>query len=485
MAIRVALQHQTRYEYDRPVQLSPHVVRLRPAPHSRTSIQSYSLTVSPSKHFINWQQDPFGNHLARLVFLEPTKELVVRVDLVAELVTLNPFDFFLEPYAEKYPFKYEPALQRELLPYLEVAAGGPRLEALARGLTDSIARPGRRPVDVLVDINQVIQRSLHYDIRMDPGVYTPDETLERRHGSCRDFAWLMVNLLRHLGMAARFASGYSIQLKPDQKPLEGPSGVAQDCTDLHAWAEAYLPGAGWVGLDATSGLFCGEGHIPLACTAEPSSAAPISGDYAWTPRSKGDQLGQKFDFEMRVTRIEDRPRPTRSYSEEQWSAMVQCGENVDGALIARDVRLTMGGEPTFVSIDDMEGEEWNTAALGPAKARLAEALIRRLMRRFAPGALLHHGQGKWYPGEPLPRWAYSCYFRKDGEPLWRNPALFAETEASEQRKSEDALSLLQTVAEILGVDLRHIMPGYEDTWYYLWRERRLPINVDPLESHLD
>jgi uncharacterized protein (DUF2126 family)/transglutaminase-like putative cysteine protease len=484
MAIRVALQHVTEYAYDRPVEFSPHVVRLRPAAHSRTPIESYSLQVLPADHFINWQQDPFGNYLARFVVTKPAAVLRFEVNLVAELVTINPFDFFLEDSAETFPTEYDETLQSELAQYLERAPTGAAFRALVGAVRDNMARPGRRIVDVLVDVNQLVQRTLRYDVRMEPGVFTPEETLTRQHGSCRDFAWLLVNVLRELGIAARFVSGYSIQLVPDQKPLEGPVGVSEDIVDLHAWAEAYLPGAGWVGLDATSGLFCGEGHIPLACTPSPGSAAPISGGFAWDKRDDDDELGEKFSYQMKVTRLEDRPRPSRSYSEQQWNALLACGKAVDEVLQTQDVRLTMGGEPTFVSIDDMEGEEWNTAALGADKARLADELVRRLRRRFAAdGGLLHHGQGKWYPGEPLPRWAYSCYFRTDQEPIWRDESLIASEDRG--HGPEQAFTLLRGLCQGLGLDAKLILPAYEDTWYYLWRERQLPANVDPFLSRLE
>jgi uncharacterized protein (DUF2126 family)/transglutaminase-like putative cysteine protease len=485
MAIRVALHHLTSYVYDRPVQLGPQVVRLRPAAHSRTPTPAYSLRVGPDEHFINWQQDPFGNYLARVVFPKPTRELRIEVDLVADLTTVNPFDFFLDEPVEKFPFAYDAATERDLLPYLTPAATGARVEQLLGRIRDDVARPGRRTVDVLVEINQFVQRVLRYDIRMEPGVFAPDETLEKGHGSCRDFAWLLTNVLRRLGLAARFVSGYSIQLRPDQKPLEGPVGVAEDCVDLHAWTEAFLPGAGWVGLDATSGLLCGEGHIPLACTAEPSSAAPLSGSYAWDRRDEEEQLGERFSFSMKVDRIEDRPRPTRSYTDEQWDAIVACGDRVERALVEGDVRLTMGGEPTFVSVDDMEGAEWNTAALGPNKARLADQLARRLMARFAPGGVLHHGQGKWYPGEQLPRWAYTVCWRSDGEPVWTDPSLFAVDGSGRNDGEEEARALVAAIVARLGISDGHVLPGYEDVWYYLWRERRLPPNVDPLDARLD
>ena len=486
MAITIALHHVTRYRYDRPVSLSPHVVRLRPAPHCRTPITAYSLRVTPAEQFLNWQQDPFGNHQARVVFPKPADELRVEVDLVADLTNINPFDFFLEDSAETLPVRYEAALRHELLPYLEpVTAGvGARLEALVGRVQREIALPGRRSVDALVEINQLLQRSLRYDIRMEPGVLEPEQTLAGGHGSCRDFAWLQVALLRRLGLAARFVSGYSIQLKADQKPLEGPAGVPEDVTDLHAWAEAYLPGAGWVGLDATSGLLCGAGYIPLACSAEPMNAAPISGSYAWAKRHEGDEVGEELSFTMTVKRLDDPPRPTRPYSDEEWRAILACGDLVDRALEEGDVRLTMGGEPTFVSIDDHDGEEWTTAALGPRKARIGDELLRRLARRFAPGGLLHHGQGKWYPGEVLPRWAYSCYFRPDGEPVWRDPSLIAGAEGGGAGEGE-ARAFAAGVAQRLGIEASFLIPAYEDALYYLWREGRLPVNVDPLDARLD
>ncbi|HXU64704.1 MAG TPA: transglutaminase family protein, partial [Polyangia bacterium] len=485
MPIRVALSHQSRYRYDRPVNLQPHVMRLRPAPHCRTSIPSYSMRVSPAEHFLNWQQDPFGNHQARLVFPKPTDELVVDVDLVAEMVAMNPFDFFVEKEAETHPFSYEPTLARELAPYLELEQDGPLLEAFVADVRRRHLRPGRRNVDVLVEINRDISQQLRYDLRMEPGVFAPDETLQRGHGSCRDFAWLEVQALRRLGFAARFVSGYSIQLKPDVVSLDGPAGVAQDVADLHAWVEVYLPGAGWIGLDATSGLLAGEGHIPLAATAMPSTAAPITGSYTWNERHDRDRVVETFTFEMRVQRLAEQPRVTRPYRDDQWQAIDRLGDAVDADLTALDVRLTMGGEPTFVSLDDRDADQWNTAALGPDKRELADKLVRRLRARFAPGGLLHHGQGKWYPGEPLPRWAFSCYFRRDGVPVWRDPALLADEKPAQAADAGDAERFAAGLARRLGIASELAVAAHEDVYYYLWRERRLPANVDVLQSRLD
>jgi uncharacterized protein (DUF2126 family)/transglutaminase-like putative cysteine protease len=484
LSIRVALHHTSRYTYDRLVSPSPHVVRLRPAPHCRTPIVAYSLRVQPETHFLNWQQDPFGNYEARIVFQNPTTELVFEVDLVAELTVINPFDFFLEKDAEHFPFVYAPALKRDLEPYLRTAAYGPRFAAFVEGAKSREAVTGRRMVDVLVALNRHVQKSLRYDIRMEPGVFAPEETLERGHGSCRDFAWLLVQMLRNLGLAARFVSGYSIQLRADEKPLQGPAGVERDSTDLHAWAEVFLPGAGWVGLDATSGLMAGEGHIPLACTPDPENAAPITGSFGWAKKSEGDKVDEKFAFSMGVERLYETPRVTSPYTDEAWNEIVALGRGVDASLAAGDVRLTMGGEPTFVADGDREAAEWNIDALGPTKRRYATDLLRRLYSRFAPHGLLHEGQGKWYPGEPLPRWALSCYFRKDGLPIWHDPERFAGPGPGTDTP-EDAAAFIADLARELGVDPACALPAYEDAWHYLWRERKLPVNVDPHDSKLE
>ncbi|HEY8876765.1 MAG TPA: transglutaminase family protein [Roseateles sp.] len=473
MSIHVALKHVTRYKYDRPVNLGPQVVRLRPAPHCRTPVLSYSLRIEPDNHFINWQQDPFANYLARLVFPEKTTEFTVTVDLVAEMAVYNPFDFFLEPHAQKFPFAYDEAQQVELAPYLQVEAATPLLAAYLQ----DIPRTERPTIDFIVDLNQRVQNSVSYLIRMEPGVQTPEETLEKASGSCRDSGWLLVQIARHLGLAARFVSGYLIQLTPDEKALDGPSGTTVDFTDLHAWCEVYLPGAGWIGLDPTSGLLAGEGHIPLAATPTPGSAAPISGGV--------DKSEVEFDHEMSVTRIYESPRVTKPYTEEQWAEVLQLGEQVDSELTAGDVRLTMGGEPTFVSIDDRDAPEWNTEALGPTKRLYAQQLTHRLRDEYGQGGFLHFGQGKWYPGEQLPRWALSIYWRADGQPCWRNPDWFADEREGNAYTSEHARKFMAALTRRLGLPDRHVQPAYEDTFYYLWRERRLPVNVDPFDSRVD
>jgi uncharacterized protein (DUF2126 family)/transglutaminase-like putative cysteine protease len=493
MSITVSLHHKTTYKYDSLVQLATHVVRLRPAPHCRTPILAYSLKVLPEQHFLNWQQDPFGNYQAHLVFTREAKELVLEVDLVAELTAVNPFDFFIDEHAQEYPFKYSDEERIALAPYLVLLPSSGRVDKLAAELKRDVAKPKRRTIDVLVDVNRHIRDLLRYEIRMEAGVFSPDDTLERGHGSCRDFAWLMVQLTRRLGFGARFVSGYSIQLKADVKALEGPSGVTEDVTDLHAWAEIFLPGAGWIGFDSTSGLLCGEGHLPLACTADPATAAPVTGSYS--PLGEGehepkhDPEKNEFAVEMRVERTREHPRVTKPYTEETWATIDRLGGQIDAALVSSDVRLSMGGEPTYVSIDDPDGAEWNTTAMGPDKRRLAGELFERLHQRFAPGGLLHYGQGKWYPGEPLPRWALTCYFRKDGTPMWRRDELIAKDpvagKPSPDVKVEAARALIRSVAQLVGVDPAQILPAYEDGFYYAWKERRLPVNIALSDARLD
>ena len=473
MAIHVALSHTTHYRYDRLVQLGPQVIRLRPAPHSRTQVLSYSQRVEPALHFINWQQDPFANYQARLVFPEPATEFKITIDLVVEMAVYNPFDFFLEPRAENFPFLYDAAQQQELAPYL---AKAPLTPLLQRYLGE-VNRQQQRTIDFLVGINQKLWKDIAYTIRLEPGVQTPEETLTLRSGSCRDSGWLLVQLLRHLGLAARFVSGYLIQLAPDVKALDGPSGPEKDFTDLHAWCEVFLPGAGWIGLDPTSGLLAGEGHIPLACTPQPSSAAPVEGGV--------DPCEVEFSHEMKVTRIYESPRVTKPYTDEQWAGIQALGTQVDADLVRHDVRLTQGGEPTFVATGDRDGAEWNTDALGPTKRGYATELLGRLRERYGSGGFVHMGQGKWYPGEQLPRWALSVFWRADGQPCWHNPALLADEREAAHYNADDAQRFTHTLARRLGLPTRHITPGHEDTWYYLWRERRLPVNVDPFDSRLD
>lgn len=472
MSIKVALTHKTKYKFDRNVALSPHVFRLRPAAHSRTAIEAYSFKIFPENHFINWQQDPFGNFQARVVFHDKIDELSVEVEVIARLNVINPFDFFVEEYAEEFPFKYDDLLRSELMPYLEPNESGPFLMDFVE--KNKVTKP-LRIVDFLVAINSKLAQEINYNIRMEVGVQTCEETLGQKNGSCRDSAWLLVQILRHMGLAARFVSGYLVQLTADIKSLDGPSGPTEDFTDLHAWTEVYVPGAGWIGLDPTSGLFAGEGHIPLCCTPHYASAAPVTG--------ATDVCNVEFEFENKVTRIHEDPRVTKPYTEGQWEKVMQVGEVVEKDLQDGDVRLTMGGEPTFVSIDDFESPEWNSAADGTLKRKLAYDLALRLKNRFAHGGLFHFGQGKWYPGELFPRWQYGLYWRKDGLPIWKNDALVGQ-EAGAKRTFKDAEKFAFELTKYLGLDTTNLLPTYEDPIYWALEEGKLPVNVDPLAFDL-
>ena len=473
MSVLVALQHVTRYRYDRPVGLGPQIVRLRPAPHCRTAIRSYSLKVTPAEHFVNWLQDPNGNWLARFVFPERTTEFSITVDLLADMSVINPFDFFVDPSAENFPFVYPAEFDEELAPYLSREAPGPLLAEYVK----SISREPQKIVDFLVALNQRLQRDIRYLVRMDPGVQAPEDTLKLASGSCRDTAWLLVQIFRHLGLAARFVSGYLIQLVPDLKALDGPAGSTADFTDLHAWTEVYIPGAGWIGLDPTSGLFTGEGHLPLAATPHYRAAAPISGGV--------DAAGVEFEFSMKIDRVDEKPRVTFPFSDEAWHALDALGDRVEADLDAQDVRLTMGGEPTFVSIDDYQSAEWNIAAVGPTKRILADQLIRRLRDRFAPGGLIHHGQGKWYPGEPLPRWAFSLFWRTDGKPIWQDEALIVTEKPLKTASVNDAHWFTESLAGRLGIATNHVLPAFEDPAERMLKEGALPANIDPADPKID
>ncbi|MCC2033148.1 transglutaminase family protein [Microbacterium allomyrinae] len=478
MSIKVALEHYTGYEFARPVSVAPHVIRLRPAPHARTPIEAYSLDISPKNHFLNWQQDPFGNWLARVVFPEKVSRLEITVGLVADMMVINPLDFFIEDYAERFPFTYDPSLAADLAPYLRPVDDSAQA-AVWRDALPALPADGIPTVTFLARLNSAVNGDVAYSVRMEPGVQTPDHTLASGIGSCRDSAWLLVSLLRQYGLAARFVSGYLVQLASDQKALDGPSGPEADFTDLHAWAEVFIPGAGWVGLDPTSALFAGEGHIPLSATPHPSSAAPIEG--ATEPAEV------TFSFRNEVRRVHEDPRTTKPYTDPQWQRIDAVGEAVDERLRRGDVRLTIGGEPTFVALDDATSPQWNTDADGPEKRALASVLAERLRETYARGGVVHRGQGKWYPGEPLPRWNIALQWRVDGEPLWHDPSLLADpwAQASDTGATAHAESLARRVTELLGLPGTQLLAAFEDPLAALAADVRKPAGERPPSDDLD
>jgi uncharacterized protein (DUF2126 family)/transglutaminase-like putative cysteine protease len=469
--------------YDRPATFGPHVIRLCPADHTRARVLSYNLDIQPTPR-THWQQDPWANRIVRATFdeVDPVRRLDIVVDAAFDLHPVNPFDFFLEESFRELPAQYDPALIRELAPFLRPPELGPRVRAFAE------AHPPRGYlVDYLVDLNRSVARTVRYIIRDEPGIWSSEETLTMGSGSCRDSAVLLVDVLRHHGLAARFVSGYLIQLTDEGNIPDEAKGVDRDVVDLHAWAEVYVPGAGWVGLDGTSGLLVGEGHVPLAGAADPMLAGPVDG----TASHAADEL----DVDMQVVRLGHEPRPRVPYTDQTWSDMLEVGRRADRMLDEAGLQVTMGGEPTWTSRLHPTEEEWNGDALGPTKWAQGIRLTRELMHRLAPGGLLMHRFGKHYPGESLPRWVMHLLWRPDGEPIWRDlmhldfgsgghAAVDDGRPVPGGRGLDESARFQSAFAHRLGVDPEHWMPGYEDPWHFIQREEDLPVDVDPMTTDL-
>lgn len=446
---RVELHHRTTYRYERPVSLGPQVIQLRPTPHCATPIVSYALTLEPANHILKWQFDPLGNHLARVIFPDKLIDFVVDVTLVADMSPINPFSFFLDPGFETYPFEYPAEMAQSLEPYRKVTPEGPLLKALL----DEVPVAAQNTIGFVGDLTARVRDRVAYTTRLEHGVQSCEQTLRQRSGSCRDSAWLLVQVFRSFGLAARFVSGYLIQLASDEPKDADSLAPKTDSADLHAWAEVFLPGVGWIGVDPTSGLFTAEGHIPLVCTPSPSQAAPIWGT---VEPAKVD-----FNFSVSVRRLNEAPNLAKPFSDEQWAGVRAVAHEVDRRLVEQGVGLTMGGEPTFVGVDEPESMQWNLEALGPIKRTRALILIRRLRERTAPGGLLHFGQGKWYPGEPLPRWAFLCVSRVDGTPIWENADLIAHEHTETSFGVEDSRRFIDALSRRLQVSGESILPAFD------------------------
>ena len=473
MAIQIALNHKTQYRYDRRVSLGPQVVRLRPAPHCRTPILTYSLKIHPKNHFLNWQQDPQANYLARLVFPEPTTEFLVEVDLVAEMAVFNPFDFFLEPDAEKCPFYVRPRSPANC-----ARSSKPNRLTPALGLAfHRFAREPIRTIDFLIDLNQRLRNEIGYVIRMEPGIQSCEQTLALATGSCRDTAWLLVQILRHLGLAARFVSGYLIQLTADLKPLEGPAGPAADFTDLHAWTEVYLPGAGWIGLDPTSGLLAGEGHIPLACTPDASSAAPISGLL--------DPCKTEFHHEMSVGRVYESPRVTKPYSERAMATKSSPGPS-GGCRIDRRRRPPDHGRRADLRLSRRRRlPEWTISALGPNKRKLVDGSVPANCATVSPPARCSiSDKASGIPANRCRAGPWAVTGAKTAFPSGRINPCSRHEQGLPLKRREQRPPFSRSPHAAARSRPAFIMSAYEDIFYYLWRERRLPVNVDPLDSKI-
>lgn len=481
--MRVRFQHRTRYRYERPAALGPHTIRLRPASHARAGILDYALDVKPAGE-LRWQQDPHGNHIARLTYPAEVlvQELEVTVDAAVEIRPVNPFDFFVDDRCQRVPFEYPDGLATELAPFRAAPVIGPRLRAFLDKL------PATAYVtDFLSTVVQEVKTAVSYILRDEPGVWTSEDTLGHGRGSCRDSAQLLVDAFRARGLAARFVSGYLIQLTDEGNLPDEQKGVDRDVIDLHAWCEVYVPGAGWLGLDGTSGLFCNEGHIPLAATVEPALAAPIDGT--------AELAAIGFDFEMNISRLGHEFRPRVPYDDATWEAMKEAGAAADRLLESSGLALTMGGEPTFTSRKHAREPEWNGEALGPTKRIAGRQLAVKLLAALGSGGLMVERQGKHYPGESLPRWALELMWRKDGEPVWRDARLLdlgeatapsaapAAAPSASPATTTDALRATKLLAAALGLSAQ-AHPAYEDPWIFLAREALLPDDVDPLAVDL-
>ena len=474
--MRVRVHHRTSYIYEEPTTFGPHMVRLRPSTHARARVLAYNLQVSGEPEAFHWQLDPWGNRVARVVFdgERAARQLDFTVDASFDIQPVNPFDFFVEESFEEAPVAYSERLKAELAPFLAPIELGPQGRALAESL-----RPSGRIVDSLVEINRSVASTVGYIIRNEPGLQTPSETLDIGTGSCRDSALLLVGLLRHLGLAARFVSGYLVQLTDEGNLPDEAKGVEKDVVDLHAWAEVFLPGAGWVGLDGTSGLFTGEGHIPLAGTADPALAGPIEGTASGPAR--------ELDVSMEVVRLGHEARPRRPYTDEQWAGALDLGRRVDRQLAKAGLRLTMGGEPTWTSRLHPREPEWNGDALGESKWQQGLQLADELGRRLADGGVILHRYGKQYPGESLPRWVLHLLWRRDGAPLWRERRwLDLRAEASEGVDDAAVARLRGALGEALGLGAAAPWhPAHEDAWTFIREEANLPYDEDPLAADLD
>ena len=469
--VRLHLQHRSRYQYATPAQLGPHTLRLHPAPHTRARVETYRLIVEPSAR-MRWYSDPFGNRVARVDFApeETLTSFEVVVELAVQIEPVNPFDFLLEPMAETAPFAYPAALARELQPFLALDdpayAVGPLFEAFEAALP----RAGET-VPLLDRLNQEVHDRVRYVIREETGTFTPEQSLMKGQASCRDSSLLLSAVLRRRGFATRFVSGYLVQLVDEGMLPDQPRGMSRDVVDLHAWCEVYLPGAGWVGLDATSGLFCGEGHIPLCCAAAPELAAPIEGT--------SDTPASDVGFSMAVQRLGHEARPTMPYSDDTWAALQHAGEVTDAHLLEAGVRLTMGGEPTFNAREAGALPEWNGDALGASKWERGLELAGELRRRLAAGAVTLLRQGKHYPGESLPRWALEIIARSDGVPIWSD-----HPSPSRKPTPDDVERFARALAKRLDVT-QGLQPAHEDPWILLKEDAALPVGIDAKHATLD
>lgn len=473
MSTPVALIHHIEQAFGSRRTVPTHWLRVRPAPHTRPAVTAYTIQVDCQPHFLNWVRDPFENHVARLDLPEPVTGLALTVEILADLVPLNPFDFLTESEATRFPFEYAEQTRKELAPYLKIETPGARLSAWLKTLDHEPAYI----VEKLGTLNQAVhQRVTSPGLNWNPAFpgteaaildgIELDGVLETGGFTPWQAAWLLTLSLRHLGLAARFTSGYRIFLDV--------SDPASDTASLHAWSEVFIPGAGWLGLDPAAGMYTHEGYIPLASTPEPVRALPLTG------------LDSRYPLQhtVKVRRLLPATLPN-PYTEAQWADLNATGEQVNAVLAAQDIRLANAQTLSFVSPAHRYAPEWSTQALGQHKRQVAEELLQRLKRLWAAGAVIQETQGEWFGGETLPRWQLQVCFRSDGLPLWHHEDWHDIHALQEPLTAADLETFARSLTRNLQLSPDYLLPAHEDPLYELWRNRRTLQFHPPAEALSD
>lgn len=462
MTTRIAITHRIERTFSKTIKLSTHWLRLRPAPDTPARITAYSLELAPEPHFVNWLRDPFENHIVRLDLPEPLPYLHTAVEILAELVPKNPFDFLIEPYAVKHPFEYTTQLKKELAPYLAVGEPSARTRVFFETLERKEVATIQRLSEVCAALLEAFPSFAPSPISSTQGAPDLEALFARGTGSAWDLAWLFTLSLRQLGLAARFVCGYHVLLAEAE--------AQQDSVRLHAWTQVFIPGAGWIGIDPSTGLYTNETFIPLSSGADPARVQPIVGSREPCEETRIESV--------QVRRLEPAD-PRWPYTETQWNDICALGAHVQRDLEAHRVYLSTGMNLSFVATGS-GSYEWHTHALGPEKLRIADQLLSRLLQRTAAGAIKHYAQGEWYAGEGLPRWRLIGLARGDGQPVWRNAELRSTGEANVLAAADFANAL----ARALGVPPSCVSAAQEDPLHSVWRGQ-LPIDRVPTPSELD
>jgi len=444
MGIRIALRHRIEQHFSRPVRLSTHWLRLRPAPVTQRAVTAYSLKIDADPHFINWVRDPFENFLARLDLPEAVPRLGLDLELIADLEPQNPFDFLVEPYAANYPFAYDDQLRRELTPYLVQPTPGPRLAAWLAGLEVETGYMVR----FLSLLTQQLSTALAIMPAGRPGPVDLETVFARGAGSCWEIAWLATQTLRALGLAARFVSGYRVRLD------------TLSSATLHAWTEVYLPGAGWVGLDPAAGLFVDENYLPLAAAPDPLRALPLVGYREACDERQSEQI------EVRELAAEERPWPLTPTEQRD---LLAVGHAVDTDLRAAGLQLTVQQDLGLVAAGELGDPGWTVSALGSDMRCAAERLLLCLRDQLAPGGVVQLCQGERFAGEPFPRWRLGCWARADRVPVCRDPARIGWREDAAGLSQAQAERFGWRLAQALGLANEWLVPAYEDGLYRRWQ----------------